>query len=186
MAGRYFLGVEVPAEVCGEALIQLQKRLAPHLDVKRWYSPEQMHLTVQFMGNLEAAQVEQLTQLVAAGTRGLPAFELELGAVGWFPRAKVVWCGVQGEMAALQDLQRHTVQALAAAFEVDAYNRGAYSPHITLGRLHSADGTFRPEAVASPPPGLKWRVEGLHLYESVSAGKSGPQYPIRHTFALQK
>ncbi|PWK07470.1 RNA 2',3'-cyclic phosphodiesterase [Tumebacillus permanentifrigoris] len=184
MAGRYFLGVDVPADVCGPELIALQKRLEPHLDVKRWYNPDQLHLTVQFMGNLEAAQVTQLIELVEAATRGLPAFELELGEVGWFPRAKVVWCGVQGAMNALQELQRNVVQALSTAFQVDSYNHGAFRPHITLGRLHSADVAFRPESVASPPSGMTWRVGGLHLYESVSAGKNGPQYPIRHRFAL--
>ncbi|MBL0386579.1 RNA 2',3'-cyclic phosphodiesterase [Tumebacillus sp. ITR2] len=186
MAGRYFLGVEVPASVCGPELIELQKRLEPHLDLKRWYRPEQMHLTVQFMGNLDEVQVATLIDLVEPAVRAHQAFELELGNVGWFPRAKVVWCGIGRDMSALQRLQHSVVTALSAEFDVEAHNHGEYRPHITLGRLYSADLKFRPESVGAPPSGLSWVVDGVHLYESVSSGPTGPDYPIRHTFSLQK
>jgi RNA 2',3'-cyclic 3'-phosphodiesterase len=181
MAGRYFLGVDVPAASIGPELVRLQGELKPHLDLKRWYSPEQMHLTVQFMGNMDDGQVERLQELVAPAVQDLPAFTLELGEVGWFPRAKVVWCGVKGELNLLQQLQKAVVTSLAPAFDVGTYNHDAFRPHITLGRLHSAQGSLPPVQAA----GLSWRVDGLHLYESVSAGPKGPDYPVRHTFVLQ-
>ncbi|KEO82126.1 RNA 2',3'-cyclic phosphodiesterase [Tumebacillus flagellatus] len=186
MAGRYFLGVEVPADVCGPELISLQKRLEPHLDLKRWYRPEQMHLTLQFMGNLDGGQVAKLIELAEPAVAGHAPFELELGHVGWFARAKVVWCGVDRDMEALQRLQKSVVTALSTSFDVEGFNHGEYRPHITLGRLRSADAKFRPESAGNPPSGLRWRVEGVHLFESVSTGPSGPEYPIRHTFSLQK
>lgn len=182
MAGRYFLGVEVPTDVCAAELTGLQQRLGDHLDVKRWYRPEQLHITVQFMGQLEAEQVERLIQLVALHTRDQVPFDLELGTVGWFPRAKVVWCGVRQD-AQLQALERRVVGALAGVFALVS-GTDVYRPHVTLGRLRTAQTPFRPEQVAAPPQGIAWSVNALHLFESVSTGATGPEYPIRHTFSF--
>ncbi|MCX7569865.1 RNA 2',3'-cyclic phosphodiesterase [Tumebacillus sp. DT12] len=185
--GRYFLGVEVPAERCGAELTALQERLAPLVDGKRWYRPEQLHLTTHFFGELNADAVEEMTGLVAAALREQAPFELRLGKPGWFPQAKVVWCGVAGETEAFQSLYRTLTAGMAGAERLDAtrYAHNSFKPHITLGRLKSADGTFRPESAAAPEP-ISWTVEAVHLFESVSAGAAGPSYPIRHTFAFGK
>lgn len=185
--GRYFLGVEVPADRCGAELTALQERLAPLVDGKRWYRPEQLHLTTHFFGELEEASVEEMTGLVETAMREQAPFTLRLGRPGWFPNAKVVWCGVEGEAEAFQGLYRALTAGMAGATRLDAtrYAHHSFKPHITLGRLKSSDGRFRPESVTPPEP-ISWTVDAVHLFESVSTGPAGPSYPIRHTFSFGK
>ncbi|HEU4963294.1 MAG TPA: RNA 2',3'-cyclic phosphodiesterase [Bacilli bacterium] len=194
-AGRYFVGIEVPVEVCGTALTAVQERLEPHLQVKKWYRPEQLHITSTFLGELTGEQVELVVELLEKRVREHRAFSLQLGKVGWFPRAKVVWCGVEAGMDAaeetrsslqpLYDLQAMTAQDLSV-LGTERYAHDTYRPHITLGRLHTADPAFRPELVevADLLQGKSWIVEALHLYESVSNGAQGPSYPKRYSFPL--
>ena len=182
--GRYFVGIEVPETIGEDRLVPLTKRLDPLLAVKRWYNPQQFHLTVQFMGELTDAQVEELKRLVTPHAEAHKSFTLSLGELGWFPRAKVVWCGVRGEMEPLQELYGAVSKALAP-LGASQFNYDQFRPHITLGRLREVDSKFRPHAVETDDligGDVSWTVKGLHLYESVSGGPNGPQYPIRHTF----
>lgn len=179
--GRYFLGLEVPKETCGAMLLKVEERLEPGLDVKKWYRPEQFHITTHFLGDLDAGQVQRVIELVTPHTAVQQPFRLRIDHAGWFPRAKVVWCGVTGDTAPLQELYAVLAEPLntlgAGRFAYDQFR-----PHITLGRLRSADPKWQPPEVADLLEGAEWEVGSLHLYESVSAGAKGPDYPARHTF----
>jgi len=183
--GRYFIGVEVPPASCGAALVQVAERVKPLVAGKKWYQPEQLHVTVQFMGELDDQTVAAVAAATAEVCRAHRPFALELGRLGWFPRAKVVWNGVAGEVQALQQLQAD-VQQVLRPYGAGERDHGLYRPHITLGRLHEVDMAFRPEAVAIDDlvAGHRWQVSALHLFESVSAGRDGPHYPIRQSFPL--
>lgn len=185
-AGRYFVGIEVPPDICGAALVEVQKRLEPHLQVKRWYAPEQLHLTTSFLGELSEEQVEAVVALLEKRVREHEPFELRLGHVGWFPRAKVVWCGVEGTgLKPLFDLQAATARDLSVV-GAERFSHETYRPHITLGRLKSAQADFQPDKMnfADVLEDIAWRAEALHLYESVSNGANGPDYPKRFSFRL--
>lgn len=188
--GRYFVGVQVPPATCGEQLLQAEQRLEPHLAVKKWYRPEQFHLTLHFIGNLDERDVERVKELLQPIAREHAAFSLRLDRIGWFPNAKVVWCGVEGEMDKLRSMQRPVAQVLQAN-GFGRIDHAEYKPHITLGRLREVNRAFRPEQVdvsdllrgANGDP-LAWQVDAFHLYESVSTPHGGPQYPIRHSWKL--
>jgi RNA 2',3'-cyclic 3'-phosphodiesterase len=189
--GRYFVGIQVPEETGGQALIRVEQRLDPLLDVKRWYGPQQFHLTLHFLGNLEEPLIQQVIDLITPHTSRWKPFDLRLGSVGWFPRAKVVWCGVEGDTDSLRSLQQAVGQDLTAV-GADRFAHDEYRPHITLGRLQTIDPAFQPLAVETRDlltnatgQGITWRVHALHLFESVS-GPGGPDYPIRHTFSFEQ
>jgi 2'-5' RNA ligase len=184
MMGRYFLGLKVPADLCGAELTAMQERLAPLVVAKRWYRPEQFHLTTHFFGELDERAVEELSGYVERVAQDQSPFALKLGAPGWFPNAKVVWCGVDGDTEALHALYRALTAEMAGTGRVDA-TRDSFCPHITLGRLREIDRSFRPEVVAVPEQ-ISWTVEAVHLFESVSNGEAGPSYPIRRTFRFGK
>ncbi|ASS76277.1 RNA 2',3'-cyclic phosphodiesterase [Tumebacillus algifaecis] len=183
--GRYFLGLDVPQAVCGAKLLSVQRRLEPSLSVKKWYRPEQFHLTTHFLGELDAKQVRQVIESVTPHTAKQLAFTLRLDHAGWFPRAKVVWCGVTGDVERLQGLYT----ALAGPLNglgAGSFAHDQYRPHITLGRLQAIDAAWQPPDVSELLQGAEWQVTSLHLYESVSAGAAGPHYPVRHTFRFQE
>jgi len=190
--GRYFVGVQVPESICGEPLVAIEKRLDPHLEVKRWYTPDVLHLTTHFLGEIDDETVRRVTELVTPHTNEQRPFRLRLSSVGWFPRAKVVWCGLAGDLAPLRDLHGAVAQSLTEV-GAEKFAHDKFRPHITLGRLHAADPTFRPESVdvsdliAGPDgQGVEWEVDALYLFESVSNPRGGPSYPIRETFKFGK
>jgi RNA 2',3'-cyclic 3'-phosphodiesterase len=192
--GRYFVGIEVPPEIGGRPLTELQERLEPILNVKRWYGPEQFHITTQFLGELNEEQLEAVKRLLARETQGAKSFQLQLGQPGWFPRAKVVWCGVQGDLEALSALQARMADAFRQepALDVMKFAHDRYRPHITLGRLREADPSVRLESAVTAEEaqkligGVSWQVGAVRLFESVSAGHGGgPEYPVRQSFPLE-
>jgi 2'-5' RNA ligase len=184
--GRYFVGIEVPMAIGEQALVPMTQRLQRVLQGKRWYRSEQFHLTLQFLGDLEEEQVKEVVRLLRSIVDGHREFSLRLGGLGWFPNARVVWCGVQGELDALGHLQCEISSLLKPFCQVEQHR--TYRPHITLGRLMTIDTSFRPGTVMVDDliEGQSWKVGAVHLYESVSNGNLGPDYPIRHSFAMRK
>lgn len=181
MMGRFFLGIAVPPDRCGEALVRVEDQLAEELDVKRWYTPEQFHLTTHFLGELTDDQVASLLERISLDVQQFAPFSLQLDRVGSFPQAKVVWCGVGGDLAALHRLYDVLTVPLRS-FGADRFLHDRFRPHITLGRLRTADSAWQPADFTDLFAGARWDVTSIHLFESVSAGAAGPHYPIRHTF----
>lgn len=101
--------------------------------------PENFHVTLKFLGGVDAAQVPILTDVLRAATAGYRAFDLEIGGLGAFPsvtRPRVLWAGViegghpLGALAA-------GVEHMLAGFGFEPEARG-FSPHITLGRVRES------------------------------------------------
>ena len=103
----------------------------------RWVNPGNVHLTLKFLGNVDAAVIPSLVESVQAAVGGSGSFRLTLGSLGAFPnpaRARVVWVGLEGAVDALLDLQRRVEQAATAI----GVGRGAASlcpaPHPGEGK----------------------------------------------------
>src|SRR6185437_768121 len=109
----------------------------------RWVGPEQMHLTVTFMGEQPETVVEPLTVALDEIARGYAPQALEIGGVGAFPswrRARVLWLGVK---------PTPSLMALAAEVGQAGTRLGGtteerpFRPHITLARLDGRASTLR-------------------------------------------
>jgi 2'-5' RNA ligase len=139
---RTFIAIELPARV-QSTLGQLQERLITQFDSSgrvarvRWSSPENIHLTLRFLGETDREQAATLRQQLAGICESGTAFALNLAGLGCFPnhsRPRVIWVGIGGDVAALQALQNHIeTGVLRAGFEAETR---PFSPHITLGRIH--------------------------------------------------
>lgn len=116
------------------ALRNVQRAL-PKLPAVRWTKPANIHLTLQFLGDYPAVQVEMLLDALQS-VETHPPFELTLATTGAFPnlkRPRIIWAGVTGETAALTALHRAVVSATAAlGFEAE---KRPFKPHLTLGRV---------------------------------------------------
>ena len=131
---RLFVACELPDEL-KRALGRLQddlRRLG--LDRLRWVRPEGIHLTLKFLGDVEASRVEEIT---AALSSAVAPFELRLwpAAVGSFggPRLRVVWVGLEGgveELAALAGRVEAALEPLGFPRE-----RRPFAAHLTLARV---------------------------------------------------
>ncbi len=133
---RSFIAVEIPPEVqnaISKSLAPLQKALPKPLI--RWVAPNNVHLTLKFLGDVSPVNLEQLAEAIRAEAGTHPAFSMSVGGIGAFPnsrRARVIWIGLDAP-ASLAALQRG-VEAASATLGYAAEDR-AFSPHLTVGRV---------------------------------------------------
>ena len=161
MTKRLFIGLELP-ESCKEILLQLN----PQIKGVRWLPPAQMHLTMCFLGDVDASGEDRLRNALCEVH--VPLFFLPVHGIGIFggARPSVVWAGVGKGHPHLFALHKHVQDAvLHAGFEPDLR---PFHPHITIARTQ---GISR----AALMPFLRkyaetefalWKVGGFALFSS--------------------
>jgi RNA 2',3'-cyclic 3'-phosphodiesterase len=162
---RLFVGLDLPAS-CKTRLLSLD----PHLAGLRWLSEEQFHLTLSFLGDVEANAEDRLCE--ALREVRVPPFLLPLCGVGVFNvrgRPSVVWAGVGKGHPHLFALHRRIQDAvLHAGLEPDLK---PFHPHVTVGRAKSISRqALQPfiRRYAETDFGM-FEVTGFELYSSVLA-----------------
>jgi 2'-5' RNA ligase len=108
----------------------------------RWTRAESVHVTLQFLGNVPANLVPQISAAVKEACEGTGPLNLVLGGIGAFPnvgRPRVVWIGIEGDTCRLRALATTIGQRLEPlGYKPDK----PFEPHITLGRVRE---TVRPD-----------------------------------------
>ncbi len=101
----------------------------------RWVPPQNIHLTLKFLGNVSPNNLNTLTQMLRQEALRHSPMQFSVGGLGAFPskqRPRVIWVGVHAPPA-LMDLQRCVDQETAVlGYPVEERE---YSPHLTLGRV---------------------------------------------------
>lgn len=133
---RAFIAIELP-HAAREGLARLEDALRrPEHRCVRWVSPEGIHLTLKFLGNIPAARVREIGAAVEEAARDVPPFRLEVAGTGVFPgpkQVRVFWVGIGGEMDRLCALQGSIDSALATLGF--AREDRPFVPHLTLARV---------------------------------------------------
>jgi 2'-5' RNA ligase len=125
---RLFVGLELP-----EPMRRRLALLSGGVPGARWISPENFHLTVRFIGEVDEGRFEDIDAALARVKA--PAFELTLEGVATFEKANkphTLWVGVRRNES-LNALHAKVDRALIAT-ELEPEGR-KYSPHVTLARL---------------------------------------------------
>jgi 2'-5' RNA ligase len=128
---RLFVGIELP-----EATRERLSILCAGLPGAKWVKPENLHLTLRFIGEVENGLAEDIDDALCRVRA--PRFDLDLGGVGFFGKpaaARVLWAGV-AKSEPLSHVQMKVETAVQRA-GLPAEER-RFSPHITLARLKSA------------------------------------------------
>ena len=181
---RAFIAIDLPPDVKA-ALGGVAAELGQGLPrgVVRWVRPEQMHLTLRFLGDTPAERLPALYAAMDAVAAGRAPFALRLTEPGCFPNARrprVVWVGLGGDAAALAAL----VAALNAALSALGLppEDKPFRAHLTLGRVK--DERAAPDlSLSAAVPALAVPVAAIHLIES-DLRPDGPVYTKRHTSRL--
>ncbi|MEX0829007.1 MAG: RNA 2',3'-cyclic phosphodiesterase [Nitrospirales bacterium] len=132
---RVFLAVELSSGI-RENLFSFQQELKKTLPPVNWVRPESIHLTMKFLGFVEASRISQLLlALEPVGTTQY-GFSIEIQGVGVFPHVKhpkILWVGITGQTQALHEL----VLEIEAALEPLGFppEEKPYHPHLTLARI---------------------------------------------------
>lgn len=136
---RSFVAIELPVSI-QSVLSDIQRDFKKSGADIRWVRPENVHLTLKFLGTIEESMVRNITNVLQKASGDYSTFTLTLSGAGAFPNARaprVVWVGTE-ENDMLFDLQRDIEEGLASlGFERE---RRKFAAHLTLGRFKSARG----------------------------------------------
>lgn len=187
---RLFIALTLPNTVIKELEAvqqQMRRSNSPQSRQVRWVVPKNIHLTLQFLGEVADDQVPSLVEAVEAlHTHRLPALHLaEVGAFPSLTSPNVVWVGVAGEIDVLKQLQ----VAVVAAMEPHGFTPDkGFHPHLTLGRVRretrSREKRLLGEAlqrVTAPNP-CDWQSGPPVLYRSTLAPSGSVYQPLSNTF----
>ena len=125
---RLFTAIDLPDEIRG-SLLSLCRGVAG----VRWVKPEQLHLTLRFIGGVTRERCVAIRESLAS--LHAPSFPLSLRGVGSFPAsggARVLWTGVEPSVPLVSLRDRIEERVVAAGCEAEGR---PFSPHITLARL---------------------------------------------------
>ncbi len=139
---RLFVAVHLPTAV-KEALAAVQERLRRADADVSWVKPGNLHATLKFLGEVDAARQAQICAALRDAVEGHARFTAAVGGIGTFggriPR--VVWVGVTDGAEALTSLARDVEQALSR-IGFPKEKRG-FTAHLTLGRVRSPNNVDR-------------------------------------------
>lgn len=164
---RLFLALHVP-EVVRAELARLRARLEPSCPGWRWVRIEGIHLTIRFLGEVDAETDRRCRAAWRASAAAVRPFDLQLTGLACFPnprRPRVLTLGVAeaGGGDSLARLARRTErEARAAGFEPE---RRPFRPHLTLGRA-LREGRPSVPIETRVVVGAPFRVDRLHLVRS--------------------
>lgn len=148
---RIFIAVPLAPHI-RDAADQARRPLAAYADRFRWVSPNHLHLTLQFLGNITTSAVTEAVEAAQAAAVSDTPFTIAFTGLGAFPSMaapRVVWLGVTRGAERLTALAESLARALRARrLSLDAR---PFAPHLTLAR---ARGTGR-------PPDLRQEAEAL-------------------------
>ena len=145
---RLFVAAELSAPLrrsVAECALRLRERLARAEAGAglRWIPPENLHLTIWFIGEVSEARGSAVLEALAPPLP-MPAFDVAFEGFGAFPPAgapRVLWMGVRrgrDELAHAHELVG--TRLLPWGFPPEGR---AYSAHLTIGRMKDAHGRAR-------------------------------------------
>lgn len=142
-----FVAVEIPDEV-KQKLSLVRQATERKLKQARFAREEGMHLTLQFLGQVKEAKVEEIKKVLTEAVNQFKIFTFKLSDLGGFPSVKkgrVLWLGVEDGQDNLIVLQKVVARSLTSiGFEEE---KRKFHPHLTLARLKIPQGLQ--EAISS-------------------------------------
>ncbi len=183
---RAFIAV-VPPPVLQQSFWEVRTAFAEYGHAFRWVKPENVHLTLKFLGNISAETAEAIGKALHRVVAGQMPFTLCACGLGCFPRPsapRVLWIGLDDPHRRLFTLQQHLDTELAAlGFAPESR---PFHPHLTLARVQKLPNrarflsllqTFRDHKFGLFP------VQELHLFRS-QLHPQGALYTILQTVTL--
>jgi 2'-5' RNA ligase len=153
-------------------------------DVK-WVEPENIHLTLKFLGEVTDEYVGKVKDALDRVAAGLKPFELSLSGIGAFPKLdypRVIWAGVEKGKEETEGIAKKVEDELEKIGF--AREERPFAAHLTIGRVRSGKNKEalkvklselnRPDKPGNPQP-----VSQLILYQSKLSPK-GPTYTPLH------
>ena len=179
MHTHYFYALELPAEI-KETLKETIHGLQDKMPFKTWVHPQDLHITLAFLGNAPEAKIKAANEMIEAALDNATTFNLEINHLGIFGRKdspRIFWAGLE-ESSELNEV-RETVFSFCSAAGFTLETR-PFSPHITIARKWAGEEAFMAGQLDEVNPfkkELTFQAERVVLYKT-HLGKSPKYEPI--------
>jgi len=184
---RAFIAIELPTEI-KDALSGIQEKLKAEKTKVSWVNPQNLHLTLKFLGEISCKQLNEIKQIITEIAKTSPGFKIKLEAAGVFPNlhaARIIWIGDgQAPLELKQIIQQLEIRLTDSGIPQE---RRDFQPHITIGRVKSrlipSDLKKALEKIEKDITGAGWDFDcrEITLFES-TLGPAGPTYRILNQF----
>jgi 2'-5' RNA ligase len=185
---RTFIAVELDPAVRARAEELIGILRSAGADVK-WVEAENLHLTLQFLGEVPEAEIAAVCKAVEKGAAQMQPFDLEVRDAGAFPnsnRPRTLWIGAKSgsdQMAQLHDL---VALELADLGYQDEDRR--FVAHLTIGRTRSGKNAAELGRLLKQNADFfagRMRVQKATVFAS-KLGRGGPIYTVLSTAPLRE
>ncbi|MEW6571635.1 MAG: RNA 2',3'-cyclic phosphodiesterase [Nitrospirota bacterium] len=136
---RCFIAIEITEEIKNDLGQLIDILMKFDADVK-WVVPENLHITLKFLGNTPPALVPRIRESLERLLTSYKPFYIRICGTGVFPSKKkprVIWVGVMN-LDSLNKLKKDMEESMALL----GYQKEdrEFNPHLTLGRVRSPRG----------------------------------------------
>lgn len=168
---RLFVAIDLP-----EAVKEQLTMISCGLPGARWVKPEQLHLTLRFIGEVDGSTFLDIQEGLAEVS--CESFPMQLQGIGFFPprkKPRVIWVGIEKNEQLLR--LRNRIESVLVRTGLEPERR-KFAPHITLARLNktpsSKVGRFLEQHNLFISP--LFQVNEFRLYSSVINAKGAKHF----------
>ena len=182
---RSFISVHLSENV-REQIARFQTGLKiPGTDIK-WVRPENMHITLKFLGDIQPDQIDSIENVIRDVAGSVTPFNVWIRGAGCFPNEhhpRVLWLGIFTKT----EIPGHMARDLNGRLAVLGFQteKRKFKPHLTLGRVRTLKnigqvvGRMRQEGFESDG----FHVNQIHLMQS-RLKPSGAEYSVLKSIDL--
>lgn len=137
---RTFIAIAIPGDVRAK-IAELQFTLKNAGGHVSWPKPENIHLTLKFLGDTDENLINEISNQLNQSVKSISQFKIAIKGVGAFPNLKyprVIWIGAESE----GDQIRHLVSDIEDRIADLGFKKESrpFSAHLTLGRVKEVKG----------------------------------------------
>lgn len=182
---RAFIAIKIP-DLIIKPIADLQKELQDVITGVRWVQPQNLHVTLLFLGETPWQDLDYLTRKLEDKLKNCKSFMVNFNGLGAFPlkgAARVIWAGIGQGLQGMEDLFKCIMESRPGNKFPD---QELFSPHLTLGRVKD------PTRIKDLPTILKkynnfatqeFLVGSVHFFKSELTA-TGPFYTEIKTIKL--
>jgi 2'-5' RNA ligase len=183
---RLFTAIDIPLNTAIKGKINtLRNELAG--ERIKWVEPHQYHITLQFLGSVDASLISPLNESIEKVSSDFKGFSMEVNEFGVFKNfrdPRILWIGFRP--CRELDLIKNAIDDAFINFGFEKSDK-KFSPHLTIARIKSLREKHKLEVLAGSQDykvSQKVDVKEIILYESILK-PSGPEYLIVKKHALR-
>lgn len=180
MTIRTFVCIEFP-EAERERIAEVAATLREHRARVSWTAPQNVHVTLSFLGDVDESRVPEIVGAVERAAAGVDPFRLRIDGTGGFPtlaRPRILWAGLAGATQALAKLQARVARELESiGLPLD---ERPFKAHVTIGRAkNEREPAVR--ACAAELEGMELRGDEFEVAEVVLMRSDLDPRGVRYT-----